>query len=210
MAVISEYVKLRKAGRSWIGLCPFHSEKTPSFSVDPDKQLFYCFGCNTGGNVFTFLMKKEGLTFQEALQILADKAGVILTPSKGGRSDSARKEIQRLREVLQYAQTKFRENLLSVRGRDAMAYLHKRGLSQETIDRFGLGLAMDDWEALAVASRRAGLTTEIFEGPALLVERQGGGFYDRFRNRIMFPIWDGSGGLIGFGGRALGMIPPSA
>jgi DNA primase len=208
VAVISEYVKLRKAGRSWVGLCPFHSEKTPSFSVDPDKQLFYCFGCNTGGNVFTFLMKKEGLTFQEALQVLADKAGVRLTPMRGGREgDSARKEIERLRETLQYAQTKFRENLLSVKGREAVSYLQKRGLSQETIDRFGLGLALDDWEALAVASRRAGLDQRDLQKAGLLVERQGGGFYDRFRNRIMFPIWDGSGALIGFGGRALGDDP---
>lgn len=206
VAVISEYVKLKKAGRNYVGLCPFHSEKTPSFSVDPDKQLFYCFGCNTGGNVFTFLMKKDGLTFQEALQVLAQRAGVRLTQPRGG-GDSARKEIERLKAVLQYAQTKFRENLLSSRGKDAMSYLHKRGLSDQTIERFGLGLALDDWEALAVSSRRAGLDPRDMQKAGLLVERQGGGYYDRFRNRIMFPIWDSTGTLIGFGGRTLGDDP---
>ncbi len=209
VAVISEHVKLRKAGRSYVGLCPFHSEKTPSFSVDPDKQLFYCFGCNTGGNVFTFLMKRDGLTFQEALQILADRAGVRLAPPKGGRDySSARKEKEKLVRVLLYAQARFRENLLSEKGKVAMNYLHKRGLSDEIIERFGLGLAFDDWEALAVSSRRAELDQKDMEKAGLVVARQGGGgFYDRFRNRIMFPIWDSIGTLIGFGGRALGDDP---
>ncbi len=208
VAVISEYVKLKKTGRSYTGLCPFHAEKTPSFSVDPERQLFYCFGCNTGGNVFTFLMKKDGLTFQEALKLLADRAGVRLIPPKGAAErESIRRRNESLIAALQYAQDRYYENLRSQKGKEAMAYLQRRGLTVPIIDRFGLGLALDEWEALATSSRRTGVEPGDMQKAGLVVQREGGGFYDRFRNRLMFPIWDSGGTLIGFGGRALGDDP---
>jgi DNA primase len=208
VSLVSEYVKLRKAGRSYVGLCPFHEEKTPSFNVDPDKQFFYCFGCGTGGNVFTFLMKRDGLSFPEALRVLADRAGVRL-PLSSGRAgdDKARKEADRLREVLLFAHTRYREQLQSRRGEAARAYLARRGLSPETIDNFQLGLAPDEWEFMATVAKRSGVNQSDLEKAGVLVARSDGRFYDRFRNRIMFPIWNSSGVLIGFGGRALGDDP---
>ncbi len=208
VSLVSEYVKLRKAGRSYVGLCPFHEEKTPSFNVDPDKQFFYCFGCGTGGNVFTFLMKKNGLSFPEALRVLADRAGVRLPPPSGRAGDAkARNQAERLREALLFAHTKYREQLESRRGDAARAYLERRGLSKETVDRFELGLAPDEWEFMATAAKRSGVDQGDLEKAGLLVARSSGGCYDRFRNRIMFPIWDSGGALIGFGGRALGDDP---
>jgi DNA primase len=205
VALISEYVKLRKTGKNYVGLCPFHEEKTGSFTVDPDKQLFYCFGCGTGGNAFTFLMKREGLTFPEALEKLAQRAGVRLEPRRRSAAQEARKkEYGRLLDALEFAQARFREMLYASRGRDALSYLEKRGLSRETIDKFGLGYAPNEWDFIATGARRSGFNQADFAKAGLLLERSGGGYYDRFRNRVTFPIWDGGGTLIGFGGRALG------
>jgi len=211
VALISEYVKLRKAGKSYVGLCPFHEERTPSFSVDPDKQLFYCFGCGAGGNVFSFLMKKNGMTFPEAVQVLADRAGVRL-PAAGSRSedDAVRKQAKRLRAALELAQRKYREMLASSRGAAALRYLEGRGLTRETIDKFSLGYAPDEWEFVSSAGGAAGFSQEDLFNAGLLAEREkpSTGYYDRFRHRITFPIWDSSGEIVGFGGRALGDDQP--
>lgn len=205
VSLVSEYVKLRKAGKNYVGLCPFHEEKTGSFTVDPDKQLFYCFGCGTGGNAFTFLMKKEGLTFPEALERLAARAGIRLPPTRSAAYRDARnKEHKRLLDALALAQGKYREMLFGSKGASALKYLEGRGLSRETIDKFALGYAPDEWDFIALAAKRAGFDQADFDKAGLLLERPSGGFYDRFRNRVTFPIWDGGGTLIGFGGRALG------
>ncbi len=205
VALISEHVKLRKAGKNYVGLCPFHEEKTGSFTVDPDKQLFYCFGCGTGGNAFTFLMKREGLSFPEALEKLAQRAGVRLPPRRSWAAQGERrKEHGRLLDALEFAQARFREALYGSRGKAALGYLEKRGLSREIIDKFGLGYAPDDWDFIAAGAKRSGFHQSDFEKAGLLLERQGGGYYDRFRNRVTFPIYDSGGVLIGFGGRALG------
>ncbi len=206
VSVISEYVALKKAGRGYIGLCPFHQEKTPSFNVDPDKQFFYCFGCGTGGNVFTFLMKKNGLSFPEALKLLADRAGVRLPESRAG-SSRQRKLKQKLEAALAFAATKYTEQLNSQRGEFARNYLEKRGFSKQTIEKFQLGFAPDEWDFMATLAKRMGVEIADLEKAGLLVARQSGGFYDRFRNRIMFPIWNSGGDPIGFGGRALGDDP---
>lgn len=205
VSLVSEYVKLRKAGKNYVGLCPFHEEKTGSFTVDPDKQLFYCFGCGTGGNVFTFLMKREGLSFPDALEKLASRAGVRLPPTRSAASrDARKKEYKRLLDALALAQDRFREMLFSSKGSQALKYLEGRGLSRDIIDQFGLGYAPDEWDFIASACKRAGFNQADFCKAGLLLERQSGGYYDRFRNRVTFPIWDGTGTLIGFGGRALG------
>jgi DNA primase len=209
VSLISEYVKLRKTGKNYVGLCPFHEEKTPSFSVDPDKQLFYCFGCGAGGTVFHFLMRKDGITFPEALAALARRAGVTLPTGRArAQEEAAMRERQRLRAALAYAQKRYREALDGPSGRAARQYLEQRGLSRETIDRFGLGYAPPEWEFIAGSGRSAGIDRADMFKAGLLLERQSGGFYDRFRNRITFPIWDAAGELIGFGGRALGDEQP--
>lgn len=209
VALISEYVKLRKAGKNYVGLCPFHEEKTPSFSVDPDKQLFYCFGCGAGGTVFNFLMRKEGLTFPEALAALARRAGVTLpSPRARAQEEAAMKERRRLRAALEYAYKRYREALDAPSGKAARQYLEQRGLTRETIDKFGLGFAPPEWEFIAGGGRSAGVDRSDMFKAGLLLERPSGGYYDRFRNRIMFPIWDTAGEIIGFGGRALGDEQP--
>ena len=133
VALVSEYVKLRKTGKNYVGLCPFHEEKTGSFTVDPDKQLFYCFGCGTGGNVFTFLMKREGLSFPEALEKLAQRAGVRLPPlSRFSARESRKKEYTKLLDALEFAQTRFREMLYGSRGEEALKYLEMRAYLEKS------------------------------------------------------------------------------
>ncbi|QUL99470.1 MAG: DNA primase [Candidatus Fermentithermobacillus carboniphilus] len=209
VALVSEYVTLRKSGRSFVGLCPFHQEKTPSFYVDPDKQLFYCFGCGAGGNVFNFLMKIENLTFAEAVEVLAKKTGTKLPDAKMRAGDwQGRKEHEDVLKVLTLAQDVFREALSSREGRQALEYLEKRGLSQEIIEKFQLGYAPPQWDFLTGRAKKAGFDGEHLVRAGLVVKKQNGGYYDRFRHRVMFPIWDASGKLIGFAGRALGDETP--
>ena len=209
VSLVSEHVKLRKAGKNYVGLCPFHEEKTPSFTVDPDKQLFYCFGCGAGGNIFSFVMRRDGLTFPEAVRVLADRAGVRLpSPKARAEEEAAAREKRRLRAVLEFAHKKYREALSSDAGALAMRYLRKRGLTDEVIAKFGLGYAPDDWEFISKAGAGAGFDKADMFKAGLLVERQSGGYYVRFRKRFMFPIWDSAGELVGFGGRTLGDEQP--
>ncbi len=209
--LISEYVKLRKSGRRYVGLCPFHQEKTPSFSVDSDKQLFYCFGCGQGGNIFSFLMKIENISFQDAVEQIAKRVGLplpkeILTPAMQRR----RSESQNIRKALDFAQIRYKKMLFSNEGIVALKYLKERGLTRKIIDMFGLGYAPDRWEFIASEGRKAGLKDIYFERSGLIIERerQKGTYYDRFRNRIMFPIWDTQGRIVGFAGRAVGDETP--
>ena len=201
--VVSRHVELRRAGGNFVGLCPFHSEKTPSFNVNQERQTFHCFGCGVGGNVFTFLMRVEGLTFPEVVERLARERGIELPRRAENPAEArARSERERLLKATSAARNYFRERLAE--NRRARTYLAERGLSDETIEKFGIGYAEDDWESLANHLERAGVSASLASKAGLLIQRRGSGHYDRFRNRIIFPIENLSGNTVGFGGRALG------
>jgi len=204
VAVISEYVQLKKKGKSFWGLCPFHSEKTPSFSVDPDKQIYKCFGCDRGGDVITFVMDKKGFSFAEAITELALKAGIKLEPDK--RQPSSDKKIYY--EANKAAMTFFEQQLTSIKGEDARGYLSGRGITENTIRSFHIGFAPDSWDSLTTFLQRRGIPQAAAEKAGLIAPRKGSGFYDRFRGRVIFPIIDLSGEVIGFGGRIIGEGEP--
>jgi len=206
--VISDYVPLKKAGRNYKALCPFHAEKTPSFIVFPDTQTWHCFGaCGTGGDVFTFIMKRENLSFAEALRLLAQRAGVPLRPKT--EAETAEEELKkRLREINAAAATYFHHLLLaSPEGERARKYLAKRGINQETIEKFQLGYALSAWEALKKYLTGKGYRLADIKAAGLLVEREDGSSYDRFRGRLMIPIRDLRGSVVGFGARVLDAPP---
>lgn len=206
--LVSQYVQLKKSGRNFFGLCPFHGEKTPSFSVSQDKQIFYCFGCGEGGNVFAFLMKMEGLTFPESVKELARRAGIPLPRVELSPGEVKRQERrQRLQEAMNLAARYYRHMLSSPDGSQALAYLNKRGLSNETIERFALGYAPDGWENLKNILLRQGYQERDLVDAGLLTDGEKK-TYDRFRNRIMFPICSPRGDVIAFGGRVLGEGTP--
>ncbi|MGC8874382.1 MAG: DNA primase, partial [Chloroflexia bacterium] len=201
--LVSEYVPLKTAGRNYKALCPFHQERTPSFIVFPDSQHFHCFGCGASGDIFGFVMRMENRTFPEALQLLAQRAGVALRPPTPQEEEEDR-EKQRLRELNLAAALFFhRELRLSDGAAGARAYLGKRGIRAETVESFLLGYAPDRWDALLGYLRERGYAPAEIVWAGLAVEREGGGTYDRFRNRLIFPIRDLRGHIIGFGGRAL-------
>jgi len=203
--LVSETVKLRRAGKNFSGLCPFHNEKTPSFIVSPDRGTWRCFGqCNEGGDIFSFVMKKEGWDFKEALRHLAQKAGVALesyTPEQQEEKDAN----DRLRSLLEEAVNFYRHQLLNTpKGQEALTYLHeKRGLTDATIETFGLGYAPDSWDAALGYFTEKGYSDQELLDVGLLSSRESGGYYDRFRNRVMIPIRDERGRMAGFGARIL-------
>jgi DNA primase len=203
--LVSESVQLKRSGKTFTGFCPFHSNtRTPAFVVWPETGTWKCFGqCNEGGDIFKFVMKKEGLDFPDALRRLAERAGVQLR-SESPQEQAYKQESQRLQEVLEEAVTFFRHQLVNTEaGRPALEYLRGRGLTDETIERFGLGFAPKEWEALTAQFLAKGHPAEDLVEAGLISERDGGGYYDRFRNRIVFPIRDPRGGMAGFGARAL-------
>jgi DNA primase len=202
--VVSDYVLLRPAGTRLKGLCPFHQEKTPSFSVDPRNNLFYCFGCQTGGDLFKFVMLYERIGFPEALEMLAQRFGVPI-PARTGRSTEAETAVERQVRLLGAAAAWFRTMLVGEAGRRCREYIDRRGLQPETADRLGLGCAPDGWDGALSHLRAAGFKSEEIARAGLVVPRKSGdGFYDRFRDRLMFPIRDVHGRTIAFGGRAVG------
>lgn len=203
--VIGQYVHLTRKGSTYFGLCPFHNEKTGSFSVSPNKQMYYCFGCGAGGNVFTFLMQYENLTFGEAMETLAERAGVAL-PKKEYTAAQKREsdKKQRLLEINKEAAKYFYALLRNERGARALEYFQKRGLTAETMQRFGLGYSDQYSDDLYRYLRAKGYEDGILKESGLVSidERRGG--YDKFWNRAMFPIMDARGKVIGFGGRVMG------
>lgn len=199
VAVISEYVQLRRKGKSFWGLCPFHSEKTPSFSVDPDKQSYKCFGCDRGGDVITFVMDKKGLSFAEAITELALKAGIAIEQDK--RQPTSEKKV--LYDANRAAMQFFEQQLHSGKGEAALGYMAGRGITQDTMRAFHVGFAPDAWDSLSGFLRGKGIPQGAAEKAGLIVARKSSGFYDRFRGRIMFPIFDLTGEVIGFGGRII-------
>ena len=201
--VISSYVSLKKRGKNFLGLCPFHQEKTPSFNVSPEKQMYHCFGCGVGGNVFTFVMELEKVSFIESVRTLADRAGITL-PTDGGDTTQAT-ENEGLYNACRLAGLHFHENLTStVEGKLALEYFHHRGFADETIRKFGLGYSMNSWDDLLKHAEAKGVDTLILEKAGLVIRREdSSGMYDRFRGRAMFPIFSPSGRPIGFGARKM-------
>ena len=203
--VISQYVRLTRKGSTYFGLCPFHNEKTGSFSVSPNKQMYYCFGCGAGGNVFTFLMQYENYTFGEAMEVLAERAGVELP--KQEFSAAQRREADkraRLLEINKEAAKYFFMLLRGDRGKHALAYFKKRELSDETIKKFGLGYSDQYSDDLYRYLRSKGYEDEILKESGLVTIDEKRGGYDKFWNRAMFPIMDVHNKVIGFGGRVMG------
>jgi len=205
--VVGEYVRLKKSGQNFMGLCPFHSEKTASFAVHPVKQIYHCFGCGAGGDVFKFVMEMEKVSFPEALRLVAEKCGIAL-PERRPRTPEQEKTA-RLRAALvelhQHAARFFAEQLAtSKEGKLVRDYLYDRGLSDAVINEFGLGYAPATGDALYRRLRGLGYKQEVVEASGLVNRDERGSFYDRFRARVMFPIANESGRLVGFGGRAMG------
>ncbi len=199
--IVSPYVKLKRAGRSLQGLCPFHKEKTPSFHVSPERGTWHCFGCGLGGDGFSFIEKVEGVDFKGALKMLAEKAGVVIEYSKGeNREDVSKKD--RLHALMSRASDWY---VSQYPGSPAEEYAKKRALTNETMLKWRLGFAPDAWRALLEALTAEGFTTEELLSAGLIKEADGkpGTYYDRFRNRLMFPIRDSTGRVVAFTGRAL-------
>ncbi|MDI7252305.1 MAG: DNA primase, partial [Actinomycetota bacterium] len=207
--VISEYVQLKKAGRLFKGLCPFHDEKTPSFMVDPAKQLYHCFGCGEGGDVFTFLRKREGLGFREAVERLASRVGFTLHYQGGAREsggpDSRRARLYRINQWA--AEVYHRVLLEGEEGEAARRYLKSRGIDEESVCIFGLGFAPPRWDFLYRQAMRRGFEVQDFLASGLGLRGEKG-VYDRFRGRVIFPIRDLQDRVVAFGGRTLGDEQP--
>ena len=206
--VASSYIKLERKGRRYFALCPFHNEKSPSFSIEPSKQLFYCFGCNKGGSVIQFIMGIENLDFLEALRFLADRAGIVLPEP----DDTKEKEKSILRkQILDINKEAARFFFSALAGKDgarAQAYLIKRGLIEKTLRQFGLGFAPRGWNDLTKILSKKGVKNELLLASGLSLQTKTGELVDRFRNRIMFPIFDIRGNIIGFGGRVIDDTQP--
>ena len=201
MDVVSDYVTLRKAGKNYKGLCPFHDEKTPSFSVNPERQIYHCFGCGKGGNVFSFLMEHENVTFVEAVRHIARRLNITIPDTY--REREAGSEAESLAQATRFAARFFHERLLNA-GRDSIVrrYTERRGLTEKTVKSFGLGYAPDSWNDLLNAARKQGIDAALLvkAGLAKTGEQR---TYDAFRKRLIFPIQAPSGRVVGFGGRAL-------
>ena len=201
--VVSAHTDLRRQGARWVGLCPFHDERTPSFSIDPVEKLYYCFGCQAGGNIFTFLEEKEGLDFRDAVEQLADRYGVELEYDTGGRDDERRRARERLIEVLSKTATFYSRYLWeSSEAQRARAYLEGRGLGREILEEFGVGYAPSAWDRVLTSALRSGYSEAELQA-AGLAQAGRRGPYDRFRGRIVFPLRDARGRVLGFGARAM-------
>ena len=198
--VVGQYVSLKRSGSNLFGLCPFHGEKTASFSVNPSKGIYYCFGCHKGGGAVNFMMEIEGLSYPDAVRALAKRAGLEVPEDEQYQSRYRAQE--RLWALMKEAGRFFHEQLFSPAGKECLAYVQQRGLSKSIVTRFGIGFAPNSWNALVDAMRKKGYTDQELKDADLVGEKNGR-IYDRFRNRLMFPIFDVRGNVIGFGGRVL-------
>lgn len=204
--VVGDYVRLRRTGKNWVGLCPFHDDKKPSMHVEPVKGIFKCFACGEGGNVYTFLMKINGWSFPETVRNLAAQVGIEIPEDERQKKDFSERE--RLVTAVREAARRYHSKLYSDAGEHALAYFRGRGFSDETIKKFGLGYSPDEWSWLLDELTAAGYEGAELERAGLIIQRRGGsGWYDRFRGRAMFPIFDGTGRLVGFGARRMGEDP---
>ena len=200
--LVSESVRLTKKGNSYWGCCPFHSEKTPSFHVVPDRQIYKCFGCGKGGGAINYVMELENLSFRDAVEVLAKRAGMTM-PEGSGPSAGGRERREKLLEINKQAARTFHRWLYAPEGAEGLAYLQRRGLSKGTLTRFGLGFAPNRWDGLIQALGEQGYDKRDLLDAGLAVSNKDGRIYDRFRNRVMFPIIDVRGNVIGFGGRVM-------
>jgi DNA primase len=201
--VISGYVHLKKRGKNYLGLCPFHTEKTPSFTVSAEKQMYHCFGCGKGGNIFTFLMEMDKISFVEAVRSLASKAGIII-PEENISVTEEQTEFENYYAVCRFAGMHFFRNLTeSEEGKEALSYFYKRGFTDETIRTFGLGYAMNSWDTFVLKAQTEGFKVEDIAKVGLARVRDDGSLYDYFRGRAMFPIFSTQGRVIGFGARKM-------
>ena len=205
VGVISEYVKLQRKGSSYFGLCPFHNEKSPSFSVSPDKQMYYCFGCGAGGNVFTFIQEYENYSFPEAMKFLAERAGITLPEKEYSQEERRAQDLRtRILNVNKMAAKYYYYQLRTENGRQAMEYLKNRRLSDETIRSFGLGYSNKYSNDLYLYLKKQGVSDELLRESGLMNVDERNGMYDKFWNRVIFPIMDVNNRVIGFGGRVMG------
>ncbi|HSE03734.1 MAG TPA: DNA primase [Methylomirabilota bacterium] len=203
LEIVGQVVKLKRSGENWKGLCPFHTEKTPSFTVNPKRNIYHCFGCGAGGDAFSFLMRQERVAFPEAVRALAERAGVAL-PDAPTRAPEVDGKLEALRRVMGLAAEFYTQSLWERGGEKARAYLEQRGVDPEVARRFGLGYAPEGWNALIGVMARQGIGEDALVQAGLALARQNGpGFYDRFRGRLLFPIRDVQGRVVAFGGRAL-------
>jgi DNA primase len=204
--VVGDYVTLKKKGANWMACCPFHQEKTPSFSVNPSKNIFYCFGCSKGGSVFNFVMELEGVTFPESVRIVAEKVGMPLPEQVDDkRFESKRKEADEVVQLNAWA-LEFWERQLAeetAEARAAREYVEGRGITDETRKTFRLGYAPNSWDALGIYLKGKGATVGQIERSGLVVKKEQGGYYDRFRGRLIFPVTDAQGRPVAFGARAM-------
>ncbi len=202
--IASQYTTLIKRGQKYVGLCPFHSEKTPSFTVDNDKQLYHCFGCGAGGDIFTLVMEKENLGFPEALRYLAKKYNIRLPDKKKFSSQKLKLE-EMLYKISENALAFFKKNLFNTKeGQKALGYLEKRKISEEIIQKLKIGYAMNSWDALLSYFQGKNISPGVLEKAGLVLRRQKKeGYYDRFRGRIIFPIFTETGKVVAFGGRTI-------
>ena len=194
---------MERRGKNYFGLCPFHREKTPSFSVEEGKQIFYCFGCGKGGNVFKFISLAERLDFLEAVRFLAERAKIMLPESDDPQEEERARLKQRILDINLLAARFFNEAINSRHGEAAAGYLNKRGISQSTVRRFGLGFSYNEWDSLYKYLKAQGITEGEMLKSGLVLQSRSGQMYDRFKGRLMFPIFDVRGNVIGFGGRVL-------
>ncbi|SFA38218.1 DNA primase [Parageobacillus thermantarcticus] len=210
--VIGDYVQLKKQGRNYFGLCPFHGEKTPSFSVSPEKQIFHCFGCGAGGNVFSFLMDIEGISFLEAVKRLAVKANIDLSNLQLDDANRSRTDAGETKMMVEAHELlkKFYHHLLvnTKEGQEAFDYLQARGWTREIIDQFEIGYAPDSWDFAVKLLSGRGFSLELMEKAGLIIRKENGDYFDRFRHRVMFPIHNHHGDTVGFSGRLLGEGQP--
>ena len=204
--VVSSYVQLTRKGSNLFGLCPFHSEKTGSFSVSPDKQIYYCFGCKRGGGVVNFIMEEENLSFPDAVRFLAKRAGMEVPEEEGDREAGRRR--QRLLDLNRDAARFYYQLLQQPEGRAVRDYLAKRRITRQTAVRFGMGASLDAWDVLLTAMTKKGYTKSELLDAGLVVQNKNGGLYDKFRNRLMLPVIDTRGDVVAFGSRVLDKSEP--
>jgi len=202
--IASQYTTLSKKGKNYVGLCPFHSEKTPSFTIDIEKQLYHCFGCGAGGDIFTLVMEKENLSFPEALRYLSEKYNIKLPERKNIKRESLKLE-EKIFKIHENALSYFKKNLfITNEGKKALDYLKKRNISEDTIQELKIGYALHSWDSLLTLFQSKNISPELLEKAGLVLRRQNKeGHYDRFRGRIIFPIFNLTGKVIAFGGRTL-------
>ena len=204
--VVGSYVQLTRKGSNLFGLCPFHSEKTGSFSVSPDKQIYYCFGCKRGGGVVNFIMEEENLTFPDAVRFLAKRAGMEVPEEEGDREAGRRR--QRLLDLNRDAARFYYQLLQQPEGRAVREYLDRRRIKKSTAVKFGMGASLDSWDTLLTAMTKKGYTKAELLEAGLVVQNKNGGLYDKFRNRLMLPVIDTRGDVVAFGSRVLDKSEP--